>query len=134
MQLKNGVAYECAVVRQPTPDGELYLTIIEDNDHRPVKLFIEIGKSGSSIRAWTDAFQRIASLVLDNGGSIDDIISELSGITSGFIARDSGAGAIVNSGPSGIVRALEKYKADKYVRFIKPELDKTPAHGVLHNR
>ena len=129
MGLKHLVPYNCSVIEQSTTDGRLYLTVVEDEAGKPIRITAEIGKAGSSLRAWTDAFSRIACIVLEKGGTIEDVMDELSNITTDRTVFD-GKQKKIRSGPEGIVAAIQKYKTARSEAFKESD----SKHGVLYNR
>lgn len=94
-----------------TPDGEMWVTIIERKE-QPVQVFISIGKAGSNVMAWAEATGRIITRMLEHL-SIYEVITELSGITSGRLVYGM-RGAVCRSGPEGIAIALMEYRKEKF--------------------
>lgn len=109
--------FDGAVVRVPTPDGTLFLIVDEDASGRPCMIRFEIGKVGSALRAWTEAVGRLITLSLSKGATLEDVITEVSNITSDRIAY---AGRVpIRSGPDGLAYGLVKYKGHKYDEMQK---------------
>src|SRR6267143_4805519 len=98
------------VIQTHTPDGTMYVTIMERNGV-PYKIDVQIGKSGSSIRAWTDAIARLVSLALRSGVNIHTIVEEVSDITSYRQAWQQDKE--IRSGPEGLAYSL--------LRYLKPD-------------
>lgn len=83
-----------------------YLTVNENADHLPVEVFITAGKSGSNVKAETEAFGRLISLYLQEGGSILNIIKSLKGIKGKETLFKKNW--VIQSRPDAISKALEK--------------------------
>lgn len=98
----NGVTY-----RVDTPDGLMFVIIMEDAQYKPCGINIHIGKSGTAVSAWANAVARVCSLALDHGTSIPELISELSGNNTDKNRR---SGEIyIRSGVAGLAYALIQY-------------------------
>ena len=108
----HGESYMCAVVRVQTPDGTLFVTVIEDDFGDPLEVRLSIGKTGSQVRAWTDAVQVMITMLLKAGLSIEDLIHNLSDITTGKITYHAGV-IPIKSGPEGLAYALKIYNNNK---------------------
>jgi len=105
-------ANDCCVIRIDTPDGTMFVTVIENEQGDPFNLHVFIGKTGTQIRAWTDAVQALASLALEKGAHITDIITALSLVTSHKTTMHRGI-IPIRSGPEGVAFALKTYLSGK---------------------
>jgi len=106
-------SFNSSVIQVGTPDGTMYVTVIEDSTGNPVSIQIQIGKTGTSIRAWTSAITGLINRLLSYNTPLADIISDLaSHSTSKSSFNRSGS---VKSGPDGVVYALFVYQKNKYV-------------------
>lgn len=105
--------FDGITIQVPTPDGTMFVTILEDLAGKPMGVQIHIGKAGAPIAAWSNALARIISLALDKGADMNDLVSELSSQTSDK-NRMSTRGEIVRSGVEGLWIALMQYKRDKF--------------------
>jgi len=85
--------------------GNLYVTVNEENGI-PVEVFTQIGKSGLSILAHTEALGRMISLALRSGAPITEVISQLQGI-GGSQPLFSKEGLIASI-PDAIAKVLQK--------------------------
>jgi ribonucleoside-diphosphate reductase alpha chain len=85
--------------------GNLYVTV-NVRDERPFEVFAQIGKSGYSTMADTEAICRLISLALRSGVAVDKVISQLRGI-GGSNPVFSG-GSKVSSIPDAIAQVLER--------------------------
>lgn len=112
MTIKVPEVCECIVLKVPTPDGTLFVTVLEENN-KPIAFRLEIGKSGSTLRAWCDATALMSTLSLQKGATLDEIITELSNISSDKISFTD-TQVPVRSGPDGFVLALMRYRQSKY--------------------
>jgi len=86
--------------------GNLYVTI---NYHEgyPFEVFAQIGKSGFSTMADTEAVCRLISLALRSGLNVDDIIEQLLGIGGASPVYQNGG--VVMSIPDAIAKVLKKH-------------------------
>lgn len=96
-----------------TPDGLMFVNLMEDNNGRLCAIDIKIGKAGTSLRAWAHCFGRLITMSLEHGASINEIVEELSSQTSDRQQTYTN-GIRVRSGPEGVYNALMMYKDDKY--------------------
>ncbi len=97
--------------RIPTPLGDLYVTITEDDKGQPFEVFMSLGKAGGALMADVEAVGRLISLALRSGIPLKAIHRQLRGISSD---RAIGLGPHkVMSVPDAVGIALEKYTADK---------------------
>jgi hypothetical protein len=104
---------DCIVYDVPTPDGTLYLTIMEDDKGNAIAIRISIGKAGTVVRSWTEALMLVANKYMEKGGTLHDIIEALSSLTTSRVMYTSGK-VPIRSGPEGIVYALTRYVQMKY--------------------
>lgn len=107
------ITNDCVVIRVETPEGTLYVNFIEDEAGQPFEVKIEIGKSGSTIRAWTEVTSRLISELLQAGKDVYDIIPIISNNTSDRIKRTKN-NVLIRSGSDGVAYALYRYLDDKY--------------------
>jgi ribonucleoside-diphosphate reductase alpha chain len=70
--------------------GSLYITANNDDRGAPKEIFLELGKAGSEAKADAEALGRLASLYLQSGGDVKNIIRGLKGIQGGHISWDNG--------------------------------------------
>jgi hypothetical protein len=103
-----GITYQI-----PTPDGNMFVTVSEDIDGKPIAIWIHIGKAGSAVGAWSNAVARLMTVALDHGATINDLMTELSSQTSDK-RRETSDGEVVRSGIEGVWVALMKYKRSKF--------------------
>ncbi|MGC8644740.1 MAG: adenosylcobalamin-dependent ribonucleoside-diphosphate reductase [Thermoplasmata archaeon] len=85
--------------------GKLYTTINFDSEGNPVEVFVNVGKSGSEEKAYSEAIGRLISLYLQQGGDISKVIKALTGIkgkTTTFLN-----GTKITSVPDGVAKAIE---------------------------
>ena len=86
--------------------GNLYVTINKFGK-QPFEIFAQIGKSGFSTMADTEAICRLISLGLRSGINVDDIIDQLVGI--GGASPIYQEGEMVMSIPDAIAKVLKKH-------------------------
>ncbi|MEM0129882.1 MAG: adenosylcobalamin-dependent ribonucleoside-diphosphate reductase [Thermoplasmatales archaeon] len=85
--------------------GKLYTTINFDSDGNPVEVFVNVGKSGSEEKAYSEAIGRLISLYLQQGGDISRVIKALSGIKGRTTTFSNGTK--ITSVPDGVAKAIE---------------------------
>ena len=100
-------------IRVPTPDGTAFVHVIEGENGKPVHIIVNIGKAGVSVAAWAEAEGRLCTMLLNKGVSLNELIDELSAITSEKVKIMSDNSRI-RSGPEGIAVALIKYRHGKF--------------------
>lgn len=104
---------EGKTIKIETGDGDLFVTVNQDEDGNPFELFATMGKSGGFSAAQTEAIGRLISLCFRSGLEPQQIIKQLKGIRSD---RPIGFGpSRVLSSPDAIAKALEIY--------LQPPLD-----------
>jgi ribonucleoside-diphosphate reductase alpha chain len=86
--------------------GNLYITINSVNN-KPFEVFAQIGKSGYSTMADTEAICRLISLALRSDVAVDKIIEQLIGI--GGSSPVFGNGELIMSIPDAIAKVLKKH-------------------------
>ena len=86
--------------------GNLYITI-NTLDGKPFEVFAQIGKSGYSTMADTEAICRLISLALRSGIGVDKIIEQLFGI--GGASQVFQEGGLIMSIPDAIAKVLKKH-------------------------
>jgi len=86
--------------------GNLYVTI-NTLDGKPFEVFAQIGKSGYSTMADTEAICRLISLALRSGISVEETIEQLIGI--GGASPIYQEGGLVMSIPDAIAKVLNKH-------------------------
>jgi ribonucleoside-diphosphate reductase alpha chain len=85
--------------------GNLYITV-NTMDGKPFEVFAQIGKSGYSTMADTEAMCRLISLALRSGVPVDNIVKQLKGI--GGSSPVFGNGGLISSIPDAIAIVLHK--------------------------
>ncbi len=83
--------------------GNLYITV-NTLDGKPFEVFAQIGKSGYSTMADTEAICRLISLALRSGVPVDNIVAQLKGI--GGSSPVFGNGGLISSIPDAIAIVL----------------------------
>lgn len=105
------LTYDAVSIHVKSPDGDMTVIFSEENG-RPIRVEIFIGKSGHSLRAWAVSFSEIVSLGLQNGVDLDSFCNVLYGQTTDKITLDT-SGLNVTSGPEAFALAILKYKKYK---------------------
>lgn len=94
-------------IKSPSPLGDLYVTINEDEEGVPFEVFCTVGKAGGAANADTEAIGRLISLILRHGISIEEVRDQLRGISCD---RAVGFGPNkVLSGPDAIAQCVDRY-------------------------
>ncbi len=101
-----------------TSFGNLYVTI-NMLDEKPFEVFAQIGKSGHSTMADTEAIGRLISLALRSGIDVNDIIDQLRGI--GGASQVYGNGGLIKSIPDAIAKVLHNHFGNG--KKPKPDMD-----------
>jgi ribonucleoside-diphosphate reductase alpha chain len=97
--------------KMTSPLGDVYVTINEDQQGHPFEVFATLGKAGSIAMADVEAIGRLASLALRFGIPVQEIFTQLRGISSD---RAIGFGANkVLSVPDAIAQAIEAREQEK---------------------
>jgi ribonucleoside-diphosphate reductase alpha chain len=97
--------------RMPSPLGDLYVTINEDETGKPFEVFATLGKAGGAAMADVEAVGRLISLGLRSGIPMTDIYQQLRGISCD---RAVGIGPNkVLSVPDAIAQALAQHEREK---------------------
>lgn len=103
-------------ISKSTPIGTAHIVMNNDENDRPLEVFIEVGKAGSDTAAMTEALGRIMSLVLRMNSPLEPIerVQEMIGQMKGIGgARSVGFGKNrVSSLPDAIALALDEQYND----------------------
>ncbi len=67
-------------IKESTPWGSIYITLNFDGND-PFEIFITVGKSGSELKAMTEALSRAISIGLRSGSKLEDFIDTLKGLS-----------------------------------------------------
>jgi ribonucleoside-diphosphate reductase alpha chain len=97
--------------KMTSPLGDVFVTINEDEQHQPFEVFATLGKAGSIAMADVEAIGRLISLALRFGVPVQDVHTQLRGISS-----DRAVGFGVNkvlSVPDAIAQAIEAREQEK---------------------
>jgi ribonucleoside-diphosphate reductase alpha chain len=97
--------------RMPSPLGDLYVTVNEDDTGKPFEVFATLGKAGGAAMADVEGIGRLISLALRSGIPIADVVQQLRGI-----ACDRAVGLGPNkvlSVPAAIAQALAQHMQAK---------------------
>lgn len=105
------------VIRVRTPDGTLFAIVVENDDGSINSFQFTVGKSGTAVTAWANALASIMTLAIKKGATLEELMSELSGITSDRSART--VESTCRSGPEGVWMALVRYKRSKFSKIAE---------------
>lgn len=130
MQTKNQPSLRSDTMQVRTPDGTLFLTVVENPDKTLNSFHITIGKAGAPIAAWSSAVSALMTLAVDKGAQIEDLLVALSNLSSDRVTYNSSG--MCRSGPDGVWQGLMLYREG--VRIIVPanERPRGARIGVWH--
>jgi len=95
-------------IKDKTPYGNIYLTLNFDGKE-PFEVFVNIGKSGSELKAMTEALSRVISIGLRSGCRLEDFIDTLKGLSGKeYWILNCDDDKIVRSIPDAVALLLEK--------------------------
>lgn len=109
MSMQPNVPYKGQSHKVDTPDGKIFVNVVEDEDGKPMEVFIFAGKAGTPVYAWANMAAGLITALLEHGVSVHEIIELLKDITSSGSARLASDGYKIRSGPEGIWYALVRY-------------------------
>lgn len=98
----------------PSPQGNAYVTLNEDEHGRPYEVFVRIGHAGSAVMADAEAIGRLVSLALRSGIPAAMVHRQLRGISSESASASAAHGVL--SLADAVARAIEA------ARWIGPGL------------
>ncbi|MFQ5461994.1 MAG: vitamin B12-dependent ribonucleotide reductase [Phycisphaerae bacterium] len=105
-------------IRQLTPFGNMHINItVDPKTDRELEVFAQLGKGGDLPNSDLEAICRMISLWLRAGGSLDQVIRQLSSIGSSLQVHTK-EGKIMSLG-DGLARALKKYAKAKNQRGLR---------------
>ncbi len=104
--------YKSETHRVRTPNGTMYGFIRENPDGTINGFEFIIGKAGNDISPWAQVVGELATLAINNGTTLEQLINMFSGLTSGREARTMNS--VCRSGPEGIWMILMRYKHSKF--------------------
>lgn len=111
-------------IKEQTPWGSIYVTLNFDGTE-PFEVFATIGKSGSELKAMTEALSRAISIGLRSGGKLEDFIVTLKGLSGKeYWLFEFDDKHVARSIPDAIAVLLEKLlgKDDGEVRGVPFEV------------
>lgn len=115
--MKEDVLHNMESHRVETPDGTLFVNIVEDDNKRPIMIQVSGMKTGTTAFAWADAICRLCNIALNHGIDFMTLVEELSNITSSKAIRLI-SGATIRSGPEGFAVALMRYRDSKVAEQV----------------
>ena len=119
-ELESGIAQSSLTWKVMTPNGVMFVTIVESIDYLkkpvPINILIIIGKSGSAIMAWANMTASLISLLFKNKIDLEDVIAEISMNLSDHSVLQK-PGVSIRSEPEGIKYALLRYQEDRNRRL-----------------
>jgi len=115
----NADYYDSVVVNVESPEGELAVIFLETSS-RCVGMMIEIGKNGTSAKAWATTTASLVTHLLHAGESLVNVASILARTSTTRISYDTNNQQIC-SVPDGIAVAIYKYLRNKQMEKIIAE-------------
>ena len=95
-------------IKDRTPWGSLWVTLNYDGNE-PFEVFASLGKSGSELKAMTEAISRVISIGLRSGCHLEDFIGTLRGISGKeYWMFDCDDDEMVRSIPDAVALLLQK--------------------------
>ncbi len=95
-------------IKERTPWGNIYVTLNFDGGE-PFETFITVGKSGSELKAMTEALSRIISIALRSGCRLKDLTDTLKGLSGKEVWMfDHDEDRVIRSIPDAIAILLEE--------------------------
>ncbi|MBQ7169334.1 MAG: adenosylcobalamin-dependent ribonucleoside-diphosphate reductase [Synergistaceae bacterium] len=95
-------------IKDTTPWGSIYITLNLDGKD-PFEIFINVGKSGSELKAMTEALSRVISIGLRSGCVLEDFIDTLKGLSGKqYWMLDCDDDHVARSIPDAIALLLDK--------------------------
>src|SRR5690606_4893195 len=123
-------ALKGATRRMPSPLGDLYGTVNEDDSGKPFEVFATLGEAGGAAMAAVEGMGRRLSRAAERGVPMVDVIGQLRGI-----ACDRAVGFGPNkvlSVPDAIAQALAQHMQEKLgVQQELLPIDDTPAPAAM---
>lgn len=124
--------------RMPSPLGDLYVTVNEDDSGKAFEVFATLGKAGGAAMADVEAIGRLISLGLRSGIPLAEVIQQMRGISCD---RAVGLGPNkVLSVPDAIAQALAQHEKEKLgvqqelLPVAQHPLPAAPAHIVSQSQ
>ena len=116
--------------RVETPSGRLYVTVCYSQpEQKPFEVFIALGKADPDAQAHAEGISRLISLALRSGVSLDDIIEQLSGITSNPLWHN---GRLQRSMEDALAALLRQHAQGDYIAMIAAQANADPS-PIIHN-
>jgi ribonucleoside-diphosphate reductase alpha chain len=129
-------------ISRETPYGTVHVTINNHpDDGQPFEVFVSMGKAGSEVKAWTEAFGRILSYLLSISSSLTptqrlDAVAQQLGLIGGGGQIGLGSERVV-SAPDAISKVLNSFLYDGTAGAVPTtptrimSKDMCPACGVV---
>jgi hypothetical protein len=104
-------------VKVESPDGTMYVTVLENEGTVPFRVIVNIGKAGSALNAWASCLADFVSDALPRVG-VNSVIAKLLNVRGdrvSFVPNTWTHDGLVtvHSGPEAIAYALIKYRTEK---------------------
>lgn len=110
--------FETLTFRVRTPDGTMFVIVLDDVKGKPIGIHINIGKAGLPLSAWANATAALITRMLEAGVGINEIITELSELTTDKSVLSGDGQVPIRSGPDGLCFALMEYRKSKYRELV----------------
>ncbi len=101
-------------------NGNIYITANKDEGGYIKEVFVNLGKSGSDEKTYSEAIGRLISLYLQHGGDVHYVIKSLKGIQGRSVVWDHGIKLL--SVPDAIAKALQTISSKSQQAVLAPVL------------
>lgn len=115
-------------IKMRLPQGWIYVTVNKDHKGLVKEVFVNLGKSGSDEKTYSEAIGRLISNFLQAGGEVDTVIHSLKGIQGKNAAWDKGMHLL--SVPDAIAQAIELAVGKASGTRSEPAGDDAPSENL----
>jgi hypothetical protein len=119
----NEEVFKSMNVKIESPDGTMYVTVMENEHGVPFKIMVNIGKAGSSLNAWAAIVADFVSDTITRVG-VNSAIAKLLNVSSDKVSytpdsvTNDGV-TTIRSGPEAIAYALIKYRTERQRELMR---------------
>ena len=114
MQSVQLTSWSSITIGVDTPNGKMYVTLMDDDEGCLSEVLIHAGKAGGAVHAWASSLSRIMTTALERGAGVNDLIRDMSLQTTSERTRNTVGDVTIRSGPDGVCFALMEYRRAKY--------------------
>ena len=131
-------------IRKKADIGPVYTSVFRDGEGEPVEVFVTIGKTGGYIAGAAEVTGRLASRALKYGASLEEIASDLVGISCGtpygfgpesvLSAFDAVGKSLLEISHSKQLQLPEITEQEDSVQVLSNSVPSNSASGVLKSQ